>query len=73
MIPLAVKRAAAAELIGVSERTFQAMVDNGEMPRARIVKGMKRWIVSEIEDRLKQAPEEGEISDDEDWSVSNVA
>lgn len=55
MEPILVDRIEAARLVSVSPRTWDRMVQAGEMPAPRLIRGMKRWKVEEIRARVDGA------------------
>jgi len=62
-------RIEAAAAIGVSANTFDALVDAGQMPRPRLIKGRKVWDVDEVRAAFKCLPVEGgEDAGDQSWA-----
>lgn len=56
-------RIEAAAAIGVSANTFDGLVEAGQMPRPRLIKGRKVWDVDEIRAAFKCLPRENETGD----------
>lgn len=57
---IGLSREEAAAAIGVSARTFDAMVTDGKMPVARMIGTRKVWDVDEIRAAFKSLPRDGE-------------
>ena len=60
-------RIEAAAAIGVSANTFDGLVEAGQMPRPRLIKGRKVWDVDEIRASFKCLPREDE-PEDNSWA-----
>ena len=77
VLPLGLYREQAAEFIGVSVSTFNRMVEAGEMPRPRKVRGCVRWDVAELAEAFRKLPRQGgevqkpsnDDDDDDGWKV----
>lgn len=54
------ERMEAAASVGVSATTFDAMVADGRMPRARMIGTKKLWDVDELRAAFKCLPVDGE-------------
>ena len=65
--PLGMSREEAAAYIGVSMTTFDVMVGDGRMPRARRVGMRKIWILDELRASLIALPREGEAPREDAW------
>ena len=61
-------RIEAAAAIGVSGNTFDAMVNSGQMPRARLIGARKVWDVDELRAAFKSLPRDGEAGDGGTWA-----
>ena len=73
--PRLLRREAAAAYISVSPNTFDAMVKNGRMPRARLLGGRRRaWDVRALDDAVDQLPIDGDDEQiDETWGDVDAA
>ncbi|MBL4766408.1 MAG: hypothetical protein JKY94_01605 [Rhodobacteraceae bacterium] len=58
--PRGLKRAQAAAWLSVSTTTFDKMVRDGRMPRARRIDGRVVWDLRELEVKFDQLPHDGE-------------
>lgn len=54
------ERMEAAASVGVSATTFDAMVADGRMPRARMIGTKKLWDIDELRAAFKSLPVDGE-------------
>lgn len=71
--PIGLRREEAAAYIGVSERKFDGMVDDGRMPRAKVVDGIKVWSRLSLDRAFAALPDErGESDADDIWSRTQV-
>lgn len=59
----------AAAYVGVGVGTFQAMVDDGRMPRARALESRLVWDRAEIDEHFSRLPYSGSSSADEGTAV----
>ena len=68
--PLLISREAAAAYICVSPNTFDEMVKNGQMPRARLLAERRRaWDVRQLDIAIDELPSDGNNTRvDETWS-----
>lgn len=72
--PIGLNREDAARYIGVSPGMFDAMVQDGRMPRARMAGARKIWHAGELETALLALPVSGEngdntIQDSDRWGA----
>ncbi len=58
--PRGMKREQAAAWVNVSATTFDRMVADGRMPRARRIDGRVVWDLRELEAKFDQLPHDGE-------------
>lgn len=59
LAPLGLSRVLASEFVGVGVTKFDAMVDDGRMPKPRRVDGRKIWDRRELEEAFTALPVEG--------------
>lgn len=52
----------AALYVGIGATKFRELVKKGEMPRPRLLAGMRRWDVDDLDAAFKALPIEGEES-----------
>ena len=69
--PIGLSREEAARFIGVSSTTFDRLVEVGDMPPARKLRGRLVWHAGEVETAFLRLPVAGEspppYPDDEAW------
>ena len=61
-------RVEAAAYAGIGASTFDKMVDSGEMPGAKHLRGRKVWDVRALDLAFEALPGGTDISDDNSWS-----
>lgn len=72
--PRLISREVAAKYIGVSPNTFDAMVEDGRMPRAKVVSPRRHaWDVWALDDAVDRLPSEGEDTPDDTWGDVDAA
>jgi hypothetical protein len=59
LTPLGLSREEAAGFVGVSPNTFDAMVEAGEMPPPRVMRGRLVWSRPELEGAFHHLPQRG--------------
>ena len=69
LAPRGLDIAEAAAYVGVGVGTFQAMVDDGRMPRARALESRLVWDRAEIDEHFSRLPYSGGSSADEGATV----
>jgi predicted DNA-binding transcriptional regulator AlpA len=75
LAPRLISREAAAAYICVSPITFDELVKNGRMPRARLLGERRRaWDVRQLDIAIDQLPSDGnDARDDATWSDVDAA
>ena len=68
---IGLSRETAARFVGVSPNTFDKMVDEGVMPKARVYGRRKLWNRLDIQSAFDALPADGNASDVNPWD--NVA
>jgi predicted DNA-binding transcriptional regulator AlpA len=68
--PRLIGREAAAAYISVCPNTFDKMIEEGRMPRPRVLGKRKAWDTRELDIAVDQLPHEGEelAASDEGWT-----
>lgn len=69
MNPKGLSRVSAASYIGVSPNTFLRLVEEGSMPRPRLIGRRKFWDIKELDAFFEELPRDGE-DDWNDWDES---
>ena len=59
MTPLGLSRTQSAEYIGIGSTKFDELVNNGTMPRPRLIGRRKLWDRREIEEAFENLPVDG--------------
>ena len=59
LAPLGLSREEAAGFAGVSPNLFDAMVEAGEMPPPRVMRGRRVWSRREVEEAFHRLPQRG--------------
>lgn len=73
VVPIGLRREEAAAYINVSARKFDAMVDDGRMPKPKMVDGIKVWSRLSLDRAFAALPDErGESDVDDIWSRTQV-
>lgn len=74
LAPRLISRGAAAAYVCVSPNTFDEMVKDGRMPRAKVL-GLRRhaWDVRSLDDAIDRLPTEGEDAHDDSWGDVDAA
>lgn len=75
LAPRLISREAAAAYVCVSPNTFDEMVDDGRMPRPRLLGGRRRaWDVRALDAAIERLPVEGDDArGDETWGDIGAA
>jgi hypothetical protein len=59
----------AATYIGISSGFFRILVQDGRMPRPKLMNGRRVWDIDELDSAFKNLPREGgEIEDVDTWA-----
>lgn len=58
--PRAMVEPEAAAYVGFSATKFRELVIRGQMPRPRLLAGLRRWDIDDLDAAVKNAPLEGE-------------
>ena len=66
MTPRGLPRSNAAEYVGCSPRKFDQMIDDGRMPKPRLIDSKKVWDRLELDEAFDALPRNGE---EEDWDA----
>lgn len=64
---IALGREEAAACLGISRNLFNAMVEDGRMPRARVVNGRRLWDAEEVKAAFRAIPCDGEAAPYNPW------
>jgi predicted DNA-binding transcriptional regulator AlpA len=67
VIPLAVSRETAAQLLGISAGTFDKLVKTGKLPEPREVESRILWDSKEIEAAWRAMPRRGQPATVNEW------
>ncbi|HEY8137323.1 MAG TPA: hypothetical protein VIF61_05750, partial [Methylocystis sp.] len=59
LAPLGLSREEVAGFVGVSPNLFDAMVEAGEMPPPRVMRGRRVWSRREVEEAFHRLPRRG--------------
>ncbi len=74
LAPRLISREAAAAYVSVSPTTFEEMVEEGRMPRPRLLGGRRKaWDVRALDMAVDNLPVEGSHITDETWSDIDAA
>mgnify|MGYP002479698744 CR=1 FL=1 len=69
MAPIGLSREEAAAYIGVSDRKFDAMVDDGRMPSPKVVDGRRIWSRTALDKAFAALPDEkGQVESNDVWA-----
>jgi len=71
--PRLISREAAAAYVSVSPGKFDQMVEDGRMPRPRIIDRRKAWDVRALDTAVDCLPVDGENFADDTWSDIDAA
>ena len=66
MTPRGLPRSNAAEYVGCSPRKFDQMIDDGRMPKPKLIDSKKVWDRLELDEAFDALPRNGE---EEDWDA----
>ena len=69
VVPFAVSRETAAELLGVSPNHFDKLVKGGKLPEARALDGRILWDSSELRAAWRAMPRRGQQSAGNEWDT----
>lgn len=64
---IGLSRDEAAAFVGVSANTFGKMVDEGRMPRPRVVNARRLWNAREVEAAFAALPRDGDDASSNPW------
>lgn len=64
---IAFGRDEASASLGISRNLFNAMVDDGRMPRPRVVNGRRLWFVDEVRAAFAAIPRDGDEASSNPW------
>ena len=66
---IAVGRDEAAASLGISRNLFNTMVDDGRMPRPRVVNGRRLWDADEVRVAFRTIPRDGDETSSNPWDM----
>jgi len=73
LAPRGLSREQAAAYIGVSAGTFDSMIEDGEMPSAKRLRGRRVWDRVQLDKAFAALPDEdGGVDSDDVWSRAAV-
>jgi predicted DNA-binding transcriptional regulator AlpA len=74
LAPRLISREAAAAYVSVSPTTFDVMVEDGRMPRPRLLGGRRKaWDVRALDTAVDNLPVDGEDNADSTWGDIDAA
>lgn len=73
LAPIGLSREEAAAFIGVGASKFDQMVDDGRMPKPKVVDGRRVWSRLSVAKAFAALPDEaGEVESDDVWARAQV-
>ena len=74
LAPRLISREAAAAYVSVSPNTFDQMVEDGRMPKPKVLSGRRiAWDVHDLDRAVNSLPVLGDTVVDNTWDDSNAA